>query len=355
MITLFAIVIVAVFQSALLLGTIVLLIVAHRRARRLQVAQQAAVYNLREPLRRLMMREDRGHALAGALSHLDPRVATQQLILIAGTRLSRDDQRTLAAQVRPSHWLNETVAGADSTIWWKRMEAARLLAVVGGPDDRPVMARLVTDPHPAVASAATDVLGQHADATLIQQVILDLAFRPSVVRQRQMRALRNHAPLATSMLVPLLSVPASDDVIRARVQLAETLGTPAALKAVIRFAAHENPSVRATVARALRTCYLPAGVDAAFALLHDSQWPVRAAAARALGGLRAVHAIAQLRAAMGDESWWVRFRAALALRSLGPDGEAALASATSSPDRYTRDMAVVVRGLSEGSRLELSA
>lgn len=355
MVSLFAIVVFAVFQSALLVGTGILLVFAHQRAQRFQRSRRAALEVLRKPLRTLMMRRDQGQALAAALATLDPDVATSQLLSIAGSRLGAEEMADLAKHIRSAPWVEQVLAGGYSSTWWHRMEAARVLAVVGGIEDRPLVAKLLVDPHPAVASAATDVIAAQADLPTVETVILSLASRPSTVRQRQMRALRSHADEATTILVPLLSLPATDETLRVWLQLAETIGTPKALAAVIPHATHANPSVRATVARALRSCFLPDGVAAAYALLHDPDWAVRAAAARALGGLRAEKALDDLVAAMSDESWWVRFRSALALTGLGERGEAALQTATRSDDRYARDMATVVLGLSEASRLELSA
>jgi HEAT repeat protein len=354
-ISLFAIAVFAVFQSALLVGTATLLVFAHRRAQRFARAQRAGLDVLREPLRMLMMREDAGQALAAALATLDSDVATSQLLSIAGSRLGPEELRALAPLIRPAQWVENVLACGSSRTWWRRMDAARMLAVVGTPRDRSLVARLLVDPHPAVASAATDLIVAQTDPPLIESVILGLPACPSTVRQQHMRALRSHADEATAFLVPLLGEPTSDEVLRIRVQLAETLGTPAALAAVIVHAWHPVPSVRATVARALRSCFLPAGMETAHVMLHDDDWEVRAAAARALGGLQAVAALTDLEAAMSDESWWVRFRSALALRGLGARGEAALQDATRSDDPYARDMAIVALGLTEASRLELSA
>lgn len=90
-------------------------------------------------------------------------------------------------------------------------------------------------------------------------------------------------------------------------------------------------------------------------LLRDEDWRVRAAAARAVGALNVVNAIPLLTEAMRDESWWVRFRAALALADLSEEGRSALGAVQHSADPYARDMATLVRGLSDGSRLELTS
>ena len=354
MISTVAFVVVGSFQAAFIVAMLLLLIAAHRRSRRDDAVDGAAADALRGPVRALMLGEDHGESLAATLGQLDRHVATRRLLSIAVSHLAPEQLCDLAERVRPAAWVERTLADGTSRRWWKRMEAARLLAVVNSSADLPLLARLVRDPHPAVASAATGAIAGHADAALIEAIIRGLSERPTAVRLQQMRALRIHAEVATQILVAELDSGDRADQIRALVQLAETLGTPGALAAIVPFASHGDAEVRATVARALRLCFMPAGVDAARRLLADTDWRVRAAAARALGGLNAVDAIPELRAAMRDEWWWVRFRAGLALGALGQEGASALAAATSSDDEFARDMAVVVRDLPESARIELS-
>lgn len=350
----FAIVIVGLFQAAFIVALLTLLIAMHRHGRRDEADEGAAVEALRGPGRALMLGQDHGESLAAALVQLPRVVATRQLLSIAGSQLAPEQLRDLAAHVRPAAWVRRTLAGGTSRWWWKRMEAARLLAVVCTPADRRLLARLVCDPHPAVASAATGAIAGNADATLIEAIVRGLSQQPSAVRLQQTRALRMHANVATPMLVAQLAEGVEPDQMRALIQLAEVLGTSAALAAVVPLASHGDPDVRATVARALRLCFMPAGVEAAKLLLMDADWRVRAAAARALAGLKATEAIPDLQSALHDQSWWVRFRAALALGSFGKDGASALDAAANSEDAFARDMAVVVRDLSESARLELS-
>jgi HEAT repeat protein len=350
-----ALVVIGSFQAAFVVALLVLLIVTHRHGRRDLALDSAAVDALRGPVRALTLGEDHGESLAAALGRLDRDVATRRLLSIAVSQLAPEQLRDLAVRVRPAAWVDRTLAGGTSRQWWKRMEAARLLAVVNSPADGPLLASLVRDPHPAVASAATGAIAGYADAALIEALIRGLSEQPTAVRLQQMRALRTHAEVATPILVAQLEADGRADQIRALVQLAEILGTPVALAAVVPFASHDDAEVRATVARALRLCFMPAGVDAARTLLKDTDWRVRAAAARALGSLNAVDAVPDLQAVMRDEWWWVRFRAALALGSLGEKGVSALAAAASSDDPFARDMAVLVRDLSDSARLELSA
>lgn len=354
MISTFAVVVVGVFQVAFIVGLLALLIAMHRHGRHDDADEGLAMDALRGPARALILGHDHGESLAKALEQLGRVVATRQLLSISASQLGPEQLRDLAARVRPAAWVRQTLAGGTSRHWWKRMEAARLLAVVCSPADGPLLARLVCDSHPAVASAATGAISGNADAALIEAIISGLSAQSPAVRLQQTVALRAHAELATSILVTQLETVVPLDQLRALIQLAELLGTSTALAAVVPFASHADTDVRVTVARALRLCFMPAGAEAARQLLKDTDWRVRAAAARSLASLNAMQAIPDLQSALHDESWWVRFRAALALGALGKDGASALESAARSEDAFARDIAVVVRDLSESARLELS-
>jgi len=293
-------------------------------------------------------------ALARALGQLRPSIAVGQLISIGSSRLSREQLTALALRVRPEVWVDRAVADGYSAKWWKRMSSARLLAMVGNEGDTALLSRLVSDPHPAVASAATVAIGGRASASLIDTVVRQLPTRSAAVRFQHGQALRSHAEEATPVLLDCLSGTPSVHELRAWIQLAETLETPAALSAVIPFTAHDDAEVRTSAARALRSCHMPGAAEAAIRLLTDEDWRVRAAAARAAGTLNASGAVPLLSDAMRDESWWVRYRAALALASLGDDGRVALEASRKSSDRYAREMAVLVSTLSDPTLVELT-
>jgi HEAT repeat protein len=89
-------------------------------------------------------------------------------------------------------------------------------------------------------------------------------------------------------------------------------------------------------------------------MLRDSDWRVRAQAARGLGGVVDARTVQELARALTDPNWWVRFRAGLALAAMGQVGRDSLTNALSNADRYARDMAMLVVGLSEASVAELS-
>lgn len=356
MIRLFVLVVILAVQAAFIVGTLTILLVTRINRRRAIVADENARVAIAEPLRKVMLWEDDGEELATALASLDPHVAASQLISVGGSRLSPDQLAAVAVHVRTAGWARKIIGQFDSRHWWKRMEAARLLAMVGSKGDSSILARLVTDTNPAVASAATATIAGHADTAFLARVTLGLPSQPSTVRLQQAVALKSHAAVVTPIVAQSLSrEDSSPQELRAWIQLAEILGTPAALRAVVRHTSHESVEIRTSAARALRSCFFPEAVEAVTVLLGDPDWRVRAAAARAVGALNAGNAIPLLSSAMRDESWWVRFRAALALADLDEEGLRALGDAQKSDDLYARDMANMVCNLSAGTRLELTS
>lgn len=350
-----ALALVAALQAAFIVLTLTLLLVTRARGSRERDLTSGASEALAKPLERIMLGGDRGEALALALSQLPPRVAGRALLAISGTRLSPEQRADLAALVRHSPWVERALAHAHSPKWWKRIEAARLLAMVCEESDGAVLARLVTDRHAAVASAATAAIRNCAGYSLVRAIVGDLPSRPPSVRLQQCNALRSHGAEATAAVVGEMARPASPGQLRAWIELAEVLATPAALAAVLPFAVHPDVEVRTSTARALRRCFSADGAAAVTGLLGDADWRVRAAAARAVGALKVRTAIPLLSDAMHDESWWVRFRAGLALADLSQEGRWALTLAQRSPDPFARDMATLIRRLSEGSRLDLTS
>lgn len=350
-----ALLVIVALQGAFVILTIGLLFVTRLRGSRSRARTTAADDALTVPLQRIMLGDDRGESLAAALLQLRPEIAVRELLAIGGARLSAEQRRSVAVQVRHSPWVEQALARASSKKWWKRLEAARLMAMVCDDADRELAARLVTDSHAAVASAATAAIRGCISAEFVRVIVDGLPMRPPAVRLQQCNALRAHAEGATNAAVSRLSGPATPAQLRAWIQLAEVLATPAALAAVIPHASHPHVEIRTGAARALRKCFSPESAAAVTRMVKDEDWRVRAAAARAVGALNANQAIPLLLDAMNDRAWWVRFRAGLALADLSHPGRAALDGVRNSPDPFARDMATLVCGLSDGSRLELTA
>ena len=353
MISGFVVLVIVTFQVLLIIGMVWLLLMMGRYKRSRSRAVLRAIDAIREPLRAFLMGSDTGAGLAKVLAGLRPSLAARQLERLAGTLLAPEQMSALARLIRHDRWVEASLAAGTSRRWWKRMRAARMLGMVYSEADRPLLARLVMDPKPAVAAAATSAIAAHADPALIEAVVRHLVERPRTVGLQQMHALRCHGKVATPLLVTALAGPMPVSDLKIMVEFAEILATPRALSAIVRLAAHSDAEVRACVARALRAAFVPGAAGAAERLLSDHDWRVREAAARALEGLRVTSAIPALGLALRDEQWWVRYRAAVALAGLGEPGRIALEHAIVADDEFAHDMAIAVGDLSNANRLDL--
>lgn len=273
---------------------------------------------------------------------------------IYDTRVPREQHARFGAALRGEPWATWAIAGATQRRWWRRLDAARALGIVGTREDAEMLEPLLDDTHAAVRLAATQALAAVDDPELVRVAVAHYPGEALAVRLFTTSTLRTVWQLAEAPLRDCLtSQDASGREIAAWLALAESLNLPSLRPAVTALAAHPDPEARAGAARALRRYPHAESVDAVRALLDDPQDFVRAAAAQALGALRATEAEPQLERGLSDGAWWVRFRCALALALLGEPGRAALRRARQSRDKFARDMAVMTSGLSEGALLEL--
>lgn len=316
--------------------------------------REAADAALREPVHRWLVGSDTASQVAALLAALPPALALHELGVLAGTRASAGQMEELVAAIEHDPWIETLLRQYDSRFWWKRLETARLLGIIGAPRHRDVLRRLLDDRHPAVQIAATTALPRTADLDAVSLTLDRLPDRGAVVRLYQFGVLRATGLFTVPALQERLVPGAPAPHLEVWIGLAEVIGEPALFAPVMALASHPDASVRAAVAHALRGWFHP---DAALALRHlltDPDWRVRAQAARALGTLADLGSAELLARALTDASWWVRFRAALALAQLGERGRALLRAARAGDDRYAGEMAALVSGLSRGSVVELS-
>lgn len=265
------------------------------------------------------------------------------------------DAAVVGVSHRSAAQVEQALLGARSLLWWRRFAAARALAQSAGPPDRGALLRLLSDPHPAVQSAASESLRRAADPELIRRVIDGLSSASSAVRAHQMTVLAGHADLAAPMLLDRIREDAPAHKLYAYINAAAALGDRACMTRVSELSTHPHAEVRVAVARVLRSGVGETAHVKLLSMLRDPDWRVRAQAARGLGAMNDSRTVDALLRAIADPTWWVRFRAALALAAMGGVGRAALARALEHEDRYARDMAALVSGLSEASLAELSA
>jgi len=243
---------------------------------------------------------------------------------------------------------------AGSRWWWRRLAAARQLASVAGPEYQGVIRRLLLDSHPGVQSAATACLRRYADKELLALVIDSVSQRSTAVQRYQADVLRERSDLTVPLLLERIQPDTPPSTLKSYIQLAEAIGVGACFEQVAALSTHQDPAVRVAVARLIQHVDGESAIVKLVTMLRDPDWRVRAQAARGLGRKRDDLVVQELGRALTDQAWWVRFRAGLALAGLGDAGRKALEGARSLPDRYARDMAAFVLGLSESSILELS-
>lgn len=382
---------------AVALGSVLVVLtgtlVAHRVLR--ERGRDAAISRA-EPARRLLAAWATSAAGAAGIAALGelvaalralPRADALRLVVNAtSAQLPRAASAALGAALRDEPWVRHVLRGAGAHAWWRRLEAARLLAIVGGVADAPTLRRLLADPHVAVRAAATRGLRAAADAALVTDVVRALPAQPPSLQRLQTGELCAHPEAAEGALLACLAAPEnaapppvapptpappvaalptvarsagarSAGALVAWAGLAAALRRPRAAAALLPHAGHADPEARAAVARALGACPSPAALRALGAHLDDPSPTVRAAAAQAAGhlGPAGVRLAAPLARGLADTDGGVRLHTALALAQLGEPGRAALRAARAGGSREARDTALFVAGLSDGALLELAA
>jgi HEAT repeat protein len=333
----------------------VLLLAKHARTQARARREAALATDATEPLRHWLIGTGTAVHVGTAFRRLPPEMAREQIILVAA-RLAPSQLVELTRVLRGESWVVRMVARARSAFWWRRLEAARLLAVVAAPRDRMTVRRLIADKHPAVQAAATNCLTRLEDEGLIADVVARMPERSPAVRAYQAEALRAVSRFAARPLLRYLRARGPASRLEVWIQAAEIIGDPQCLAAAAALHRHSDPGVRAAVARALRRFPHPDTAAALRERIGDPEWRVRAEAARSLGAVAGAAAVPPLVAALDDRAWGVRLRAALALAELGEPGRQALDAVVARKDgTYACDMAGMVRALPEGTIADLAA
>lgn len=348
------ILLVAIIQGAFF-ALLVLLVFVNRARRMLRGRRAAAAANrVQEPMHKWLIGAGTATDVASALRRLPERDALDQLTIHVTARVTSEHLAQLARALREDRWVRRILSQSTSRFWWRRLDAARLLAVVGSVRDRTLLKQLLGDEHAAVQAAASICLTRVGDYALVEHVLDTLHMRPPIVRVFQLRILREIWRHTVPALLERLQPTAPLAKLQVWIALAESLADSRCLAALVMFRAHPVVEIRISAARALRR-YLHADAEAVLReMMRDDDWRVRAQAARGIGALRASAGIPELTGALADRAWWVRFRSALALAQLGEVGRRALRTARERTDRYAADMAAMVSGLSDGAVVELA-
>ena len=327
----------------------------YERRSRARMAGGATVHDGVGNARRLLSGAFGAPEVLTALRSASNADTAQALVWLGLERVRPAERDALVEMLRREPWVRQAIDSAGSLLWWKRLAAARTLSLVADLQDRATILQLLTDSHPAVQSAATTCLNRYADEELLVAVIDGLSSASSAVRSYQLSVLRGYPSLAGPMLLARIRADAPPHKLYAYIHAAAVLNDADCMARIASLSTHPHPEVRVAVARVLRQRVGDTVQVKLLSMLRDSDWRVRAQAARALSGQIDERTVQELSRALTDSNWWVRFRAGLALAAMGPTGRQALSDALDNADRYARDMAMLIIGLSDASVAELSA
>lgn len=342
------------FVQAIFLGLLfVFLLVRRRYDLQRDAAYRASQRQLAEPLRNWIVAGAHPEPLVHALGQLPSGTAVGYLALLARQTITSVQRDELATALRGEPWMARALAQRGSRFWWRRLEAARALSLVGTPADHLAVVELLRDEHPAVQVAAASALPRVADTELLGRVVDGIFTLPKVVRQYVTTVLRQTQGKAGEVLTARIAAGGEFAELAAWIELAAAIDHPQAIATAVAHAAHPAAAVRRAVAKALARHPGPDAARALVGLLADPEPSVRALAARALGQLGSPAVVPAVAPLLTDRVWQVRLRSALALAQLGERGRAALRSARDGSDRFAREMATMVSGLTDGAVLEL--
>lgn len=345
--------VIAAVQAAFLFLLFIFLSVRRRYDRQRQAAFMAGKESLALPLREWVVAGANPAALVAALRDLPKGTAVGYLALLARQTITIDQRDELAHLLRQEPWIHHALEQQHSRYWWRRLESARALSILGTTDDQAAVLQLLRDEHPAVQVAAASALPRVADTEMLGQVVDEIFSLPKVVRQYVTTVLRQTRGMAGEALTGRIQSGRELAELAAWIELAASIDHPQAIAASIPHATHRAPAVRRAVAKALARHPGPEAAKALILLLGDADFSVRALAARGLGQLGSPSAVPALAPLLADRIWQVRLRAGLSLAQLGERGRASLRAAREGNDRFAREMATMVSGLTDGAVLEL--
>ncbi|MBX3175057.1 MAG: HEAT repeat domain-containing protein [Gemmatimonadaceae bacterium] len=343
----------ALVQALFLLFLFLFLLIRRRYDMARRAAFLAGQAELAVPLRNWIVSGAHPEPLVRALGHLPSGTAVGYLSLLARQTITASQKDELSLALRNERWMARAIAQWRSRFWWRRLESARALSLVGTPREQEALALLLRDEHPAVQVAAASALPRVADTAMLGRVVDGIFTLPKVVRQYVTTVLRQTGGRAGEALSTRIANGGRPSELAAWIELAAALDDATAITASLAHVRHEGDAVRRAVAKALTRHPGPDAARGLVGLLKDSDASVRALSARGLGHLGSPASVPALVPLLADEVWQVRLRAAVSLAQLGERGRAALRAAREGTDRFAREMATMVSGLSDGAVLEL--
>jgi HEAT repeat protein len=346
--------VIAVVQTVFLVMLVAFLLARRWYDRARHIAFTSGRAALAAPARDWLVADGSVTNVTEALAALPAAAVVGYASFFVKSNVPEEKRDELAAALRDAPWIRRAIAAAHSPRWWRRIEAARAIALAGTADDRATVHRLFDDEQPAVAIAAVACLPRVADAELVGVVLDRYAAFPVMVRHYLEGTLIEMLGLVEPELVKRLRSDAAPASLAHWISLAAALGSLPALKIATELAWHDSDIVRAAAADALRRVPTDMSVFTLGVLLADESPRVRERAAASLGVVGSPRALPLLQTSMRDAAWLVRRRSALALAQLGEGGRIAVRTLTKDADPYVANMATVVSGLSSGALLELT-
>lgn len=279
-----------------------------------------------------------------ALERLGRRTQVRLLAEIAPS-LSGERRARLGAVAARLGIARSAEAACRSRRWWRRLQGARLLTLIGSGDE--VMPALLGDRHPLVRAQAAEWASDHPTAATLRLLVALLDDPHRIARFAvQDTLLRVGHPAIGVLAEGLLSMSARG--IEAGLAVASRVVDPRLVPIAATLAEHDADSVRAAAARALGAQGGDVAVQVLTRLIEDEDPRVRAAAAASLGRLEHWPSATRLLPLLSDPSWGVRRESALALRAMGAPGAVILRTALTSEDRFAADIAAQALALRLG-------
>jgi len=289
----------------------------------------------REALTLALEDPTRGRQLLETFRTLPVRLQVRLFAELAPT-LSGAQKQWLADLAREMCLTTRAESRCRSRLWWRRLQGARLVTLLGGRNA--VMLPLLLDRHPYVRAQAAEWAVSRQDSAVIDILLALLGDPDGLCRFAVQDSLLRMGGTVIERLTSYLSAHSGSEV-KAALEVAICLADPRFLDPALTLSQDHLPQIRSLAATLLSTLGGQQAVNTLTTLLDDPAPSVRAAAAQALGKLSHWPAAPMLVPLLRDQVWEVRREAGLALRALGAPGFLFLRRALNDTNQFAADMA----------------